>query len=192
MGGLFGGSSAKTDRSDYLQQVQNETNLFSYGLGQAQQGQAAGQADTGDAAQYFKSLLTAGRTDTAARSAPAINATLAQQDAAERNAAATGTARTGGAAAQQAEAGTKTNEEIDKIINENLIGGQKEGAEGLAKVGQEEFANSLGLLGQAGAATSNVLSSSLSSRELSNQIQQQQGQEYGNLFASLIGLIPNA
>ncbi len=168
MGGILGigGSSQKTDRANQLQQVQNETNLFNYGIAGGEQAQATGQADLGDASQYFKSLLTAGRTDTAARAAPAINSTLAQKDAAERNAAATGTARTGGAAAQQAEAGTKAGSEIDNIINANLIGGQKEGAAGLANAGTAELSNSLGLLGTAGQATSNVLNSSIQSRQI--------------------------
>src|ERR1700732_2904503 len=101
MSGMFG-SSASTDRGNQLAATQGEWNLFNYGLpnGQTQQASGTNTLNTSlktlqPSADYYKSLLTAGRTSTAFNSAPAINSALAQDDTQRRQSATAGTSRPG-------------------------------------------------------------------------------------------------
>lgn len=184
MGGFLGigSSSAKTDRNQTLGDYGKLNSVFNQGLALGGQQQQAGQENLGASADYFKKLLTAGRTDTAARSAPAINSTLAQSDAARRNQAASGTNRTGGNAANNQAAGTETRSSIDNIINQNLVGGQEEGAKGLEQIGGTQLSDAMNLLGLGTSAAESTLSNSINSRELSDKIAQEQGAAYGNLL----------
>ena len=109
--------------------------VFNFGLPAGQVGQTTGQGDLNAAKgtlqapeNYFRSLLTAGRTETAASSAPAVNTALAQSDAARRTEATMGTGRGGGTAAANREASTTTGAGIDQIINQNMVGGRAAGA----------------------------------------------------------------
>src|SRR6185437_16167912 len=93
MGGMLGlgGSASQTDRNNFLSGINSQWDTFGRGLnlegqqnatGQTQQAQ--GTQDLTNATDYWNKLLTAGRTQTAQNSAPAINAQLAQTDA-QRN-----------------------------------------------------------------------------------------------------------
>src|SRR5271165_272590 len=186
MGGFLGigGSSTSTDRGNQLSGVQGSWNIFNSGMAAGQQEQTAGNASLASAQpfisqsgqaltsssgslagattnlntadQYYKSLLTGGRTSTAELAAPAINAQLAQTDA-QRNAQGTfGTGRTGGTAATNAAAGTAATSKIDDIINQNLQTGKQQGAAGELNVAQGRTAVASGqqgvAAGQAGLA----------------------------------------
>ncbi|HKS75091.1 MAG TPA: hypothetical protein VJQ82_17925, partial [Terriglobales bacterium] len=123
--------------------------------------------------------LTAGRADTAQRSAPAVNAALAQSDAARRREATAGTGRTGGTAEINREAGANTNATIDQIINNNLVGGQEAGAKGLAQVGTEEMGNAAQLLGIGGDTQSRALASAIAKESGQTGV-------FGNIINSLL------
>ena len=137
--------------------------------------------------------MSAGRTDTAAEAAPAVQGALAQSDAAKREAAKMGTSRSGGTAAANAEAGSKTGATIDSIINENLMGGKKTGAEGLTGVAKDKavmgnmtLANAMQALGLGAGASEDTLAASIGSRKLSDQIGQEAGAAYGQLAGMLL------
>jgi hypothetical protein len=197
MGGFMGigGSSAKTDRGQTLGDYGKLNNVFNLGLGYGTQQEQAGQGMVQNAQStlqpaeaYYRSLLTAGRTQTAEQAAPAIQGALAQSDAAKREAAATGTSRSGGAAEANAEAGSKTGATIDSIINENLMGGKKAGAEGLmgvakdkAVMGNMTLANAMQMLGLGAGASEDTLAASIGSRMDSAKLAAAQGQAYGEL-----------
>ncbi len=189
MGGFLGigGSSAKTDRGNQLAATQGEWNIFNYGMPTGQAQQATGSNVLGSSLQpvneaqdYFSNLLKAGRTDTAMRSAPAVNAALAGGDAQRMQNAEFGTGRSGGTAAANANAGAATTGNIDNIINTNLVQGQAQGAAGLnqagalkAGIGSDFLANALQLLGLGAHANDQILSNATQSRPISYQIGQQ-------------------
>jgi hypothetical protein len=202
MGGFMGigGSSAKTDRGQTLGDYGKLNNVFSQGMAIGNQQETAGQgmvqnaqSTLAPAETYYRNLLTAGRTQTAEQAAPAIQGALAQSDAAKRESAATGTSRSGGTAAANAEAGSKTGATIDNIINENLMGGKKAGAEGLmgvakdkAVLGNMTLANAMQALGLGAGASEDTLAASIGSRQLSDQIGQETGAAYGQLAAMIL------
>lgn len=163
MGGFFGFGQSGTEKSS-LGQLNN---VFNYGLDTSKSQQKAGantlasaKGSFNDAATFFKSLLSGGRTQTAINAAPAVNAVRAQADTAKREEAATGTGRGGGTAGANREGSTTTNATIDNIINANLMGGKLEGAKGLTTEGaalgqigstQEQIATNLLGLGERAA-----------------------------------------
>lgn len=203
MGGFLGigHSSEKTDRGAQLGARQGLWNVFNYALPQGQQTQAQGQQTLNTAQRtlqpaqsYWERLLQGGRGDVAQLSAPAVSAAQAQSDAAARQAATMGTSRTGGSAAIQAEAPQQTQQNIDQIINENLVGGRKAGAEGLEKVssqqaqiGDVQLANSLRLLGLSDDAVNQILTNATTSRQISQNINSQMFQEGGQLAGAILG-----
>ena len=198
----IGGSSAKTDRGNQLAATQGQWNIFNYGLPQGQAGQATGQADLSAAKgtlqapeNYFRSLLTAGRTETAATSAPAVNTALAQSDAARRTEATMGTGRGGGTAAANREASTTTGAGIDQIINQNMVGGRAAGASGLqqiagekASIGGVELSNALSLLGLGKGAIDSILSNATQSKQNDPNVGNAIGQAAATLFMSSLGI----
>ncbi len=200
MSGIFGGSAAGTDRGNSLADRQGLWNIFNFGMPAGQAGEAKGQGtldtslDTlGGAKDYWNKLLTAGRSDTAARSAPAINAALDQGDAARRQAGQMGTGRTGGTAAINREAGTATNEGIDSIINQNLITGREAGASGLAKasaleagVGGTELSTALANLGLSSQAIDSLLGSDVKSQIYNRAMDDQTNAGIGGFFGKLL------
>src|ERR1035441_3607767 len=202
MGGILGigGSSAKTDRSTQLSGQSGLWNIFSQGLGMAGPQAAAGTSDTsaargnlGTAEQYFKGLMTAGRTETAQNAAPAINATMAQSDAARSAAGNFGTGRTGGTAAVNREAGTTTASTIDNIINQNQIQGKQQGAQGLeyiaemrAAMGEWATRNALASLGLSSQAVDEIMQNATQSRPTSQAINQQTQQQWGQAIGDLV------
>lgn len=199
MGGLFGGGSAKTDRGQNLGATQGSWNLFGQGLGVGTSQEGAGintlnqaQSTLQPASDYWKSLLTAGRTQTAQNSAPAINAALAGKDAQTKQAAEFGTGRSGATVAQNAGASTATNANIDNIINQNLIGGREAGAKGLestaglqASIGGQELTNAMANLGLSQRSIEDILSNSQSNYQFDTQKQEELG---SSLFSALMGL----
>ena len=203
MGGFLGigGSSAKTDRNSQLASQGNLNSVFNWALpqGQAatQQGMSTltGAAQTlGPAQNYYQNLLTAGRTQTAANAAPAINATLAQADAARTQAGAFGTGRTGGATSAQAEAGSQTRASIDNTINQSMVQGRAAGAAGLqgvagaqAGIGQDMLSTASSLLGLGTQAEESVMGNATGSRNTSNDINQQTQSQWGEVIAGLLG-----
>ena len=188
MGGFLGigGSSAKTDRGNQLAATQGLWNVFNYGLPTGESGQATGQADLGQASSAFSKLLTAGRTDTAASSAPAVNAAINQGDAAKRQEATSGTGRTGGTAEFNREAGAKTSGTIDQIIGNNIQSGREAGAKGLQGIGGTELANAMGLLGLGSGADTSILSNATASRPVSNAFNTEAAQGYGSAIAQIL------
>jgi len=202
MGGFLGigGSSAKTDRGNQLAATSGDWNLFSYGMGQGQAGQATGQADLNTAMatlgapqDYFTKLLTAGRTQTAQSSAPAVDQTLANATA-TRNAEGTfGTSRTGGTVAANREASSNTQSQIDQIINTNLQTGRQQGAQGLeqissaqASIGDTELRNSLAALGLSEQAVNQILSNSTQSKQNDPNVGNAVGSAVGQMFMNAI------
>lgn len=200
MSGVIGGSSANTDRATQLSGQQGLWNLFSYGLDSGKSGQTTGQTDInsakstlGKASDYWSSLLSAGRTQTAQRSAPAINQTL-EGATATRNAEGTfGTNRTGGTVAANRESGTQTQSKIDDIINNTLQTGKTEGAKGLqtvageqAQIGSAELSNALSLLGLSAESVTSIMKNATDSRKTSYEINRQTQQDWGQAVGQLI------
>jgi len=138
MGGFMGFGQSGQER----QSNQNLNNVFNYGLDTSKEQLSRGSKSMDDAgrsydaaADFFKGLISGGRTDTALRSAPAINAAKAQTDTAKREAAEMGTGRTGGDTAVNAEVNQNTAASIDDMLNQMLFGGQMAGASGLMSTG---------------------------------------------------------
>lgn len=196
----IGGSSAKTDRGNQLASTQGEWNVFNQGLGLSNQQnttgqsqQATGQGDLSSATDYWKNLLTAGRTQTAANAAPAINATVAGADASKVQGAQFGSGRSGGTAATNAEAGTQTQSSVDNIINSNLVGGKQAAASGLAGVGSTELATgstsisqALQSLGLSGTSANSILENSTQSSEFDQKQNAQTGAAAGQVAGQLL------
>ena len=157
MGGFGGFGSTGGETSS----TANLNNIFSYGIPTAQQSQATGTSNLGTASNFFNNLLTAGRTQTTASSAPAINAALAGSDASKRQQATSGTGRTGGTAELNREQGAATEGNIDSIISQNLLGGQQAGAQGLTNIGQTQLSQVAPLLGLGASTQNDILSANV-------------------------------
>ena len=196
----IGGSSATTDRANELSGLQSQWNVFGQGLNlqnqtnaTGQKQQAAGQTNLNNAAQYWNNLLTAGRTSTAQTSAPAVDAALAQKNASTTQGAQFGSGRSGGTAAGNQEAATKTQSDIDNIINTNLVGGRQAGAQGLQSVGGTELAagtssinQALSALGISGNAGENVATDAQGTYAASKANSDAAGQAVGSAVNSIL------
>lgn len=204
MGGFggIGGSSAKTDRATQLSAQQGDWNVFNQGMAIGTAGQTAGtqtlqqaKADLAPAESYYKNLLTAGRTQTAQRAAPALQGVQDQADAARKQEASMGTARSGGTAAVNREAGTQEQSQIDQIINQTLQTGKQEGAKGLtatggeeAQIGNAQLANAMRAMGLSEDAVTSIMSNATQSRVISNEMNLQAQEQWGQL-AGIIATI---
>lgn len=197
--GSLGGSSAKTDRGNFLGGMQDLKNVFNwalpFGQQQARTGQATtatGVSDLGNAGGYFRKLASGDRPTALEAVAPASNAALAQSDAQKRELGEMGTARGGGAIGVNQQRDTDLMAKIDNM----LFGARTAGAEGEAGVGQAEAGVGLGQTGQglegAGLATgaaSDLAKQSLYSRGLSEDIHQKHvNQISGGLEDTLTGV----
>lgn len=205
MGGFLGigGSSQKTDRGAQLGARQGAWNVFNWALPEAQQLEGTAKTDlgtaktdVGTARDYWKSLLTRGRTETAAAAAPATTAALEQSDAARLEASTMGTQRTGGAAAGQREAGATTQKNIDDIINQTLQSGRTQGAQGVQAAGAiegqlatNEMSQALSALGLSADVVNSIMTNATQSRGISNQINQQTQQQILERVAALAALM---
>jgi hypothetical protein len=127
---------------------------------------ASGTQDIGQAGNFFRTLLGGNRQAIMQQASPAANAAREAADAARREAAARGTARTGGAAAQSAQSEDEIRKQIDTLIGQQQAGA----AQSLAGIGSEELntmMNALNIGTQAAqsdinsrrAATASMLSS---------------------------------
>ncbi len=135
------------------------------------QQQAQGTQALTNATDYWNRQLAPGRTATTQLAAPALNEAMAGGDATRAQQAQFGTGRSGGTAGGNQQAATKTQSDIDNIINENLVGGRKEAAAGLANVGGTELSagsdsirNALAQLGLGTDAEKSVLGSAQADR----------------------------
>lgn len=201
MGGVLGlgSSSAKTDRATQLAAQQGGWNIFSQGLGFGTSTEGTGTADLtaakstlGGPEQYWNSLLTAGRTQTAQNAAPAINTALAGADAARKQEGAFGTSRVGGTAAANREAGSKTQGSIDDIVSNTLMTGRTAGAQGLervsgaqAAIGQTELSTALASLGLSADTIKSIMSNATDSRKTSFDINSATQEQWGELMGFL-------
>jgi hypothetical protein len=197
--GSLGGSSAKTDRGNFLDAQQNMKNVFNwalpFGQSQARTGQATtaqGVQDLGNAGGYFRKLASGDRPTALQAVAPQTNAALAQSDAEKRQLGEMGTARGGGAVGVNQQRDTNLMAQIDNM----LFGARTAGAQGEAGVGQAEAGVGLGETGQgiqAGGLASGTAGEmgkqNLYSRELSEQIHQKHvNQIAGGLEDTLTGV----
>jgi hypothetical protein len=150
--GSIGGSSAKTDRGNFLGGLKDISNVYNwalpFGQSQGRTGQATtatGVSDLGSAGDYFKKLASGDRSTALSAVAPASNAAIAQNDASKTQLSNMGTARGGGAAGVNQQRDTDLMSKIDNM----LFGARTAGATGEAEVGQAESGVGLGETGQA-------------------------------------------
>lgn len=202
MSGMFGGSSAKTDRGNQLAATQGNWNIFNWALPTGQQGQQQGQQTMQSALgtlnnpiQYWNSLLSAGRTETANSLQPVTQSVLDQANATRNQAGAFGTNRQGGAAQINRQADFQTQKTIDDIISQGLMSGRTEGAKGLtaastaqANIGNAQLENALRLLGLSSESINAILKNATESRPVSQKIHDQAIQDVG----SAVGQIASA
>jgi len=195
--GHLGGSSAKTDRGNFLGAQQDLKNVFNWALPLGQQQARTGQAttaqgvsDLGNAGGYFRKLASGDRATALQAVAPASNAALAQSDAQKNELANMGTARGGGAVGVNQQRDTNLMSQIDNM----LFGARTAGAQGEAGVGQAEAGVGLGQTGQgiqagglATGAASDIGKQSLYSRQVSDAMHRQAVGDYSNAFSSLMG-----
>lgn len=163
-GGVLGIGGNGPDKQKEAAAQGSLTNVFNYGMDSGKGGQAEGSKDLTQAKDYWHNLLSAGRTETATNSAPAVNSAIAGNDARREQRAQFGTGRTGGASAVDAESGADAQAKIDAIVNSNLVGGREAGAKGLATAGGTELQNALALLGLGTDAQGKVLASAQADR----------------------------
>jgi hypothetical protein len=191
MGGFLGlgHSSEKTDRSTQLEAQKGQWNIFNWALPEGQKGVAQSGQTLDQAKAYWQKLLTAGRTDTTQMAAPAINAAQAQADAQRKSAAEMGTARGGGTAAPQREAGAETAKTIDDIVTQQLFGGREKGAEGLQKVAGMEMSQALSMLGLSQEAIAQIMNNATESRALSFKINQAVQEQWGSAIGMALSAI---
>lgn len=192
MGGIVsgvGGNAERTDRATQLSAQQGLWNVFNTGLSGGSRQQGAGESNLNTAADFFRGLLKPGRTDAAARTAPAVNAQLAQSDALKRQEADMGTGRTGGTAERNRQQEATSEATIDNIINQNLMGSEAEAAKGLQGVGGAQLADASSLLGIGEGADKSIMENALKSREVSNTIHNQAAGGWGKLFGTAINLL---
>jgi hypothetical protein len=145
MGGLFGigGSSSKTDRKEQLTSFQDLHNVFNFALPAGEQAFKTGQSMVGDAASYWKNILTGNRASVSAAVAPETNAVRAGADASKRQLATSGTARGGGV-----NAASRTLDDSTRAKTDNAIfGARPEAAKQTAAIGSTELSAALNALG---------------------------------------------
>ena len=153
--GQFGGSGAKTDRSQQLQSYGDLNDVFStlqgYGkklMGRGDTQAQAGAQDTGQASKYYSSILSGNPAAVNAAAAPEINAITGQANQQKKELANFGN-RSGGkvAAGQNISAGTRG-------AIADTIAGQRSGAAGAkAGIGAGETSAGTASTGQAIGAT---------------------------------------
>ncbi len=129
---------------------QNLSNLFGTAYTEGSDLINKGQERQNDASGFFKGVLKGDRTAVA----PAANAAVNAGDAAKREQSQMGTARGGGANAQN-----QTLEQHTQALISSLLGQAQEGAaEGLASMGGQNVGAGIGGLGVASGTESNLSS----------------------------------
>jgi hypothetical protein len=124
------------DSQDLFNQFLLQSNKVSGQFG------VAGGQDTGTAANYFRSLLGNRQAQMQAIS-PAVNQTRAEADAAKKQQAEKGTARTGGVAAGNQQIEDAVRKQISSLLGD--LG--PKAASGLASIGSTELQTMLNSLG---------------------------------------------
>lgn len=172
-------SSAKTDRGNQLAGVQAGWNVFNSGMPlsntQAKAGQdttQTGLSNLDTAGGYWKDILSGNRTATMTAAAPAVNAEMAQADAARREQATMGTSRGGGVAAANQQAQSAGRAAIDNdIFNTRPVAAQAVQSIGTAQtqVGNQQLVQSLQALGLSAEQAKEIIDSSMQSRATSLQ-----------------------
>lgn len=188
----IGSSSAKTDRGNQLGGVNADWSVFNRGLPLADTQTKAGQATTAtglqtmatgvsglDAAKKYYSDIMSGGPAAMKAAQPAVSAVNTQADAARTEQANMGTARGGGVNAHNQEAETNR-----MAQDSNIIAGQApvaaqgiqsvsstEGAIGNAQTsaGSQQLQQALESLGLDSSVASEIINSSMQSRDLSLQ-----------------------
>lgn len=145
--GILGLTPGATKKSE-----SNLNNVFNFALPSAQTSQAAGASDTSAASNYWKGILSGNRSALMASAAPEINAVNSNADATRRDAAASGTARGGGATAANRQAGDQTT----AAITDALFKQRPQAAQGAAQVGATELSDASNKLGLGIYATSSA------------------------------------
>lgn len=182
IGGLFGGSSAKTDRKLELQGLGNLNNVFNFAMPQAEASTSAASSSLGNAAQYYNTLLSGNRAATLQAVAPTVNAANTQTDAAKRQLAGSGTARGGGVNAV-----TQTFEDQKRANIDNAINQAKAGAAGGATaVGGTLASQANQLLGIGSNAATNMADIAANSRRTSQQLHNDAFASAGDLAGRLV------
>lgn len=195
--GAIGGSSAKTDRGNFLAGQHDLSNVFSNALPFAQQQErvgtsttAQGTQDLGTAGSFWKQILGGNRAATAQAIAPQANAINASSDAQAKQLAASGTARGGGTA------GIEQQRQSDKMAQiDNMLFGARTGAAGqVADIGRTEAGVGLGQTGQGISALNvgreagqDISQDSLESRQLSDKLHRQSTSDISSGISSTIG-----
>lgn len=192
---LFGGGASKNDRAHQIGSEQNLESIFNFGVPAGKEQLDAGKATTGTAldtlsnvSDYWKSLLTGGRTATLNAAAPAINNINAQSDAVKSQEAATGTGRTGGATAWNQQQATDKMAATDTAV----AGVKPEAAKNLEQVaglegyiGSDQATKALNLLGLSGTSAANAGKIATDARAQSLQNEGQLGQAAGQAAAMI-------
>jgi predicted Zn-dependent protease len=196
--GALGGSSAKRDRSDYLDSQSRMGNVFNqafgFGQGLENRGTAAtgqGMQDLGTSGNFFRRLTSGNRAATTEAMAPQINAVESQGDAERRQQASLGTARGGGAAGVNQDARSRRMAAIDNM----LFGAQTGAAKEVGDIGRTEAGVGLGETGQgigavsgAGDLAAKAGEESLASRKLSDEMHRQ---ATGDISKGITGTLAN-
>lgn len=174
-------------------------NIYNQSLpqGTAQEGagiQSLSQAQStlAPSADYWRNLLTGGRTQYAQQSAPAVDAALAQGDATRAQSSQFGSGRSGATVAANRDASTQTNSTIDNIINQNVVTGRQQGAQGLegvaktqAAIGSTQLSNALSELGLSQSSIDSILNNSSNNYQFDTQLDQQEGAAAGQAAAQV-------
>jgi hypothetical protein len=185
IGGLFGGSAAKTDRKYQLQGMQGLTNAFNFGLNSGANETGQSQGLLGQAGSYYSSLLSGDRQATLGAVAPTVNAANATTDATKRAISSSGTARGGGVNAT-----TQTLEDQKRASIDNAVNSAKAGAAGGAtQVGGTMASQAGNLLGMGTTAAGDLASIASGSRKESNALHMQSAQAVGGLSATALDAI---
>lgn len=131
--GLFGGNSAKRDRSEELDTYGQLNNVFNFGMGQAKQNSTLGAEDTGTASSFYKGIL-GNRTAATQAIAPEVATATSANDAAKRQIASSGTARGGGVAGVN----QTRDEDVMGKVDQMLFGARAGAAGEEGKIGAGE------------------------------------------------------
>jgi hypothetical protein len=185
IGGLFGGSSAKTDRKNTLAGFGDLSNVFNFGVNSGKSETGASQDLLGQAGAYYSKLLGGDRAATLSAVAPTVNAATAQTDAAKRNIATSGTARGGGVNATGQTLEDQKRAGIDTAVNEAKAGA----AGGATRVGGTMASQASNLLGLGETAAANLTDASIASRRDSDKIHQDRAQQAGQFAGQVMDLI---
>jgi hypothetical protein len=196
LGGLFGGNAAKTDRGIQLGGFGDLSKLFNFGFGQGQTQEGQGQqteqtalSQLASPAAYYSKILNGGRQGALSAAAPTVNAANAGADAQRTQIANLGQGRGGGVNAVGQNVETNKNATVDSAINQARQGaatGATQVGNATAGVGATQLQNAMSLLGLAENAGANITSLAGNSREESNALHRQSGDQVGKSIGQIL------